>query len=258
MCYTIAYLENKAKKLEARYKGIMPRGWKDKTDTSFLQNELPVYYFVSGFTHPTLPVITRKGIELKTWGLIPFWVKDHANAMDIRKKTLNAVGETVFQKPSFRDAIRSRRCILPVSGFYEWRDEGSFKQPHFIKCKQMTLMSMGCVYDYYTDNDSGEIITGFSILTTPANKLMGHIHNKKQRMPLVIQPKLEGVWIDPSLEESAVRDLIRPFGDEEMEAYPVSRKLNKPREDRNTPDALNPVSYGWPGNTQTGLFDTPV
>lgn len=239
MCYSIAYLEKKAKKLAARYRNILPPDWR----LQFPEEALPVYYFVSGFSYPALPVIHREGISLFEWGLIPFWVKDAAAAERIRKGTLNARGETVCDKPSFRDSIYSRPCLLPVSGFFEWREVNKKKYPYFIRMKEMDVFSLGCIYSSWTDKQTGELHHTFSILTTPANDLMEKIHNTKKRMPLIIPPPEEAYWVDSGKSREAIRSCIRPYEGKDLEAYPVSRILNDSRQERNTPQALQEVPY---------------
>ncbi len=277
MCYSIAYLEKKAQKLAERYKDFFPADWSDQHEQAASAaradqalhveslhpdermvgsglvtgyDELPVYYFVSGFAHPFLPVIGRHGIHLYQWGLVPFWVKDAGFADDIRTKTLNAMGETVFEKPSFRDSIRTRRCLLPVSGFYEWRELNKVKYPYFIGVKDEILFSLGCIYASWTDRSTGEIRNTFSILTTVANPLMEEIHNVKKRMPLIIGRGDEAAWVDPELGAGEIKQLIRPFDEGQMTAYTVSRALNNPKNERNIPAALEKVEY-----PELGLYD---
>ena len=135
MCYNISYIEKRAEKYVERFSEILQH---DGNDQLKLFETLPNYYFVSGFSHPELPIIKEDGIGFYRWGLIPFWVKDADYAKDIRTKTLNAVGETVFEKPSFRAAVSKKRCILPINGFYEWRDFNKKKYPYFIKVMNKT------------------------------------------------------------------------------------------------------------------------
>lgn len=269
MCYSIAYLERKAKKLAERYKDLLPADWSDLygTDTeeaeeieetaapavrqafplkvheTGTQDELPVYYFVSGFAHPLLPVIRHDGIFLHQWGLVPFWAKDAAVADDIRTKTLNAMGETVFEKPSFKGSILSKRCLLPVSGFFEWREVNKVKYPYFIRLRDEGLFSLGCIYASWTDKQTGEIRDTFSILTTPANPLMEKIHNLKKRMPLIISRSNEVAWADPQLDAAGIRNLIRPLDETLMTAHTVSRMVNNPRNERNIAEVLEEVHY---------------
>lgn len=239
MCYNIAYLERKRYKLAERYKEVV-----SPDDISIIQNEeLPLYYFVSGFSHPRLPVISNEGISLREWGLIPFWSKDEEFASKIRNQTLNAVGETVFQKPSFRSVIRKNRCLLPVSGFFEWREVNKIKYPYFIKVKNEALFSLGCIYDDWVNKDTGEKIETFSIITTPANPLMASIHNNKKRMPLIIPKSAEKQWTDNNLDEKRINELIMPFPESDMHSHTVSQEVNNPRNERNTPDAIKEFRY---------------
>src|SRR5665647_1935027 len=99
-------------------------------------------YFVSGFIHPQLPIVKHDGIFLYEWGLIPFWIKDHTAAKNIQNMTLNAVGETIFEKPSFRNSITTKRCLLGINGFYEWRNLTKVKYPYFIHTKSGDLFSL--------------------------------------------------------------------------------------------------------------------
>ena len=101
MCYNIAYMEKKLLKYAERYKEVLP----DNAVRQVIQDESPTYYFVSGFSHPQLPIVKHDGIFSFEWGLIPFWIKDTKAAKDIQDMTLNAVGKTVFEKPSFRNSI---------------------------------------------------------------------------------------------------------------------------------------------------------
>lgn len=243
MCYSVAYLEKKQSRLIERYRNMLPPEWKDPSYTINKADELPVYYFLSAFVHPSLPVITAGGVRLMEWGLIPFWVKDEDKASKIRKGTLNAVGETVFEKPSYRGTIRSKRCILPVSGFFEWRDYKGKKYPYYISVKNQDLFSLACIFDSWTNKQSGEIIDSFSIITTPANRMMEVIHNRKKRMPLILPLESEQVWIDPHLDEQEILRLIKPVDSNQMEAYPVSRRLNYAGNDRNTPEAIREQNY---------------
>lgn len=243
MCYSIAYLEKKAKKLAERYKDFFPSDWSEGHEKFADDSNLPVYYFVSGFSHPQLPVIKQDGLHLHQWGLIPFWSKDTAFADSIRSKTLNAKGETVFEKPSFRSSIVSKRCLLPVSGFFEWREVNKVKLPYFIKLRDDELFSLGCLYESWTDRQTGEVRDTFSIITTAANPLMEKIHNVKKRMPLIIAREDETAWVDPSLGKTGIRKLIKPYYEGGMLAYPVSRFLNNPRNERNVPEALKAVVY---------------
>ncbi len=252
MCYSISFLERKASKLLQRYSGILPPSWKENLKTEGIPENLSHYYFVSGFIHPVLPVIKHSGPDMLFWGLIPHWAKDGVAADKIRKGTLNAVGETVSQKPSFRKSFRSNRCVLPVSGFFEWRAIHNAKYPYYIYPAEEAHFSLGCIYDTWTDQSTGEIIKTFSIITTPANPLMAEIHNRKKRMPFILKTEQIASWIDPASPNDQILSMIAPLDEKEMCAHPVSRDLNYANKERNTPAAIKEHHYPELPSLSTG------
>ena len=235
MCYTVSNIERKSNEYFERYKLFLPPG-------SQLP-ELPVFYFVSGFSHPLLPLITHEKIGLYEWGLIPFWIKNELDATDISNKTLNAVSETVFEKPSFRKSVLSQRALLGIRGFFEWRELNKLKYPYFIFSKENALFSLGCIYENWIDKETGEERRTFSILTTAANALMEKIHNTKKRMPLILSPKDEAMWINPTIEKDTIRSLIKPYQGNDLEAYTISKDASNSRNNRNLPSILDRVNY---------------
>jgi putative SOS response-associated peptidase YedK len=239
MCYNLAFLERRMQKYDERYKDVLPPDLIKRT----LTDELTVYYFVSGFSHPLMPIVKHDGIFHFEWGLIPVWNKDSNTAKEIQVKTLNAVGETVFEKPSFRKSIKTQRCLLGISGFYEWREINKEKYPYFIYTKSSDIFSLGCIYENWVDNQTGEIRNTFSILTTPANPLMERIHNIKKRMPLILSIADEKKWIDPDLTKEEITKLIKPYSETDMTAYTVSRMINSARNNRNVPEIMEEVEY---------------
>jgi putative SOS response-associated peptidase YedK len=239
MCFNIAYVEKSEKKFKDRFHGLFP----DLGSQLPLFEHQPVYYFVSGFSHPVLPVITANGIDFYRWGLIPSWVKNAKQAKEIAARTLNAVGETVFEKPSFRNSIRSKRCILAVNGFYEWREFNGKKYPYLIQMKDKELFSLGCIYENRLDKTTGEILNTFSIITTPANPLMEMIHNNKKRMPLILPRENEIKWIDPDLKKEEIQSLIVPLDKKLMTSHTVSTNANSSRNNRNVSEIMNEVIY---------------
>jgi putative SOS response-associated peptidase YedK len=239
MCYNVAYIESKIAKYAQRYKEVLPIDF-EKTAP---QNSLPTYYFVSGFAHPQLPIIKHDGLFLFEWGLIPSWAKDNNTANQISAITLNAMGETVFEKPSFKNCITTQRCLLGISGFYEWQESNKEKIPYFIKTKSNELFSLACIYDSWIDPVSGQHHNTFSILTCPANPLMQSIHNIKKRMPVILSTENEKHWIDPALNSAQIKELIAPYNQNDMTAYKVSKKLNSAKNNRNVPESMLKVDY---------------
>jgi len=171
------------------------------------------------------PVITGEEtqvINFQEWGLIPSWVKDVETAKKIRFQTLNARSETVFEKPSFRNSIKTRRCLIPSTGFYEWQHEGKKKIPWFIGIKDTDIFSMAGIWDEWVNLDTGEIFRGFSILTTKANSIMEKIHNTKKRMPVILLPEYERDWLKSDIDEKKVQDLCTSVEDKWVNATILS------------------------------------
>lgn len=154
------------------------------------------------------------------WGLIPSWAKDAT----IGNKLANARGETVADKPSFRSAFKSRRCIIPASGFYEWKTEQGVKQPWYINLKSGDPMAFAGLWEVWHPKE-GETVVTCCIITTAANTLMEPIHD---RMPVILDPEQWGTWLSPN-ERHAVRllPMICSHEAESMQAWPVSRELNR-------------------------------
>lgn len=178
------------------------------------------HFKITGFVFPSLPVVANDDpsrIQMMDWGLIPRWTKDRAKADELRKMTLNARSETLFEKPSFRDAIAKRRALLPVNGFVEWRHEGKLKIPHYVHMHDESLFTLGCIWEEWTDTVSGELSTTFSIVTTEANELMSYVHNVKQRMPLIIEPHVREHWL-ASDDRDELERIMRPLADGQLEA----------------------------------------
>lgn len=155
---------------------------------------------VSGFDFPKLPIINKNDpntFQFYQWGLIPSWAKNK----DIRKHTLNARIETINQKPSFKN-VTSNRCILPVTGFYEWKwldPKGSVKEKYLIKTKNEVIFALAGLFDHWIDSKTGEKTSSFTLLTTEANPLMAEIHNTKKRMPLILKPNTEQYWLEEGI-----------------------------------------------------------
>jgi putative SOS response-associated peptidase YedK len=154
------------------------------------------------------------------WGLIPFWAKEK----DIRYRMINARAETVSEKPAFRNAFKKHRCIIPADGFFEWKEEErGGKQPYFIRFKSKEPMGFAGLWDHW----EGEAIDSCSIIVTTANAFMADIHD---RMPVILPETHYDAWLDPTNRQpQSLLPLLRPFPEGELEAYPVSRAVNNPR-----------------------------
>jgi putative SOS response-associated peptidase YedK len=172
---------------------------------------------INGFAHPLLPVLcvdNGRSLNLYQWGLLPFWAKDRS----IAKNTLNAKSETIFELPSFRNSIPKYRCIIPVTGFYEWKHIGKEKIKHFIHPKEQPFFNLAGIYSLWKDPATNDTIKTFSIVTAEANELMAEIHNTKKRMPLIIDNRNIDAWIDPTLNKEGIISLMQPCDDSQMQA----------------------------------------
>ncbi len=185
-----------------------------------------------------VPVITNEGsrrIEKMRWGLVPFWAKD----IKIGSRMINARGETVAEKPAFRASFKSRRCLIPATGFYEWLREGKSKTPMLIRLKGGGYFSMAGLYDRWRNPD-GDTVSSFTIITTGPNELMSSIHD---RMPVILPEEAEAAWINLEVDSAdELKPFIRPFPAASMEAYEVSGAVNSAKNDG--PELIEPVASG--------------
>ena len=177
----------------------------------------------------TIPIVragkaTPRECALVRWGLVPSWAKDEK----MGARMINARGETVAEKPSFRSAVKSRRCLIPASGFYEWVRTGESKQPHFIHFADGRPFAFAGLWETWLKGDGGSLDTCTIITTTP-NGLIADLHD---RMPVILPPSHFAEWLEPQpLVPERLQDLLVPHPPEGMEAYPVSTYVNKPAND---------------------------
>lgn len=177
-------------------------------------------YHVNAFNFPKYPVVTTsEEVQVYNWGLIPFWTRTEPEK--IRAMTLNARAETLFTKPSFREPIRMKRCLVPSTGYFEWRHEGKSKIPYYIYLKEEPIFSIAGIYDVWTDKETGEQLTTFSIITTTTNSLTDYIHNTKHRMPAILSKENEEKWLNPNLSKAEIDSFLKPFPAEKMDAYRI-------------------------------------
>jgi len=165
----------------------------------------------------------ERSLDPLKWGLIPYWCKDPNGG----RKPINAKAETVATLPTFRDAYRKRRCIVPVDGFYEWKAirGQKAKQPYAIAMKDGSPFGIAGLWENWKDPATGEWIRTFAVVTTDANELVADIHN---RMPAILAPDDYDRWLS---EEPDPRDLLRPFPADLMRMWPISTRVNKPEND---------------------------
>lgn len=165
------------------------------------------------------------------WGLLPGWVEDPKDWPTL----INARAETLDRKPAFEDAFRFRRCLVPADGFFEWRREGSGKQPYFVRTAEEGPMAFAGLWERWTGAD--EPVESCAIVTTDANEMLARIH---ERMPVILDEKARERWMDPRLKtREALTELLRPFPSERLVAYPVSRAVN--RTDAEGPECIEPL-----------------
>ena len=158
------------------------------------------------------------------WGLVPSWSTDPSKGASL----INARSETVAEKPSFRHAIKKTRCIVPVSGFYEWTHAGTEKHPHYIQLSDKSPMALAGIWEHWKSPDGTSLET-FSILTTSANRLISALH---ERMPVILQPDAYGLWLDRNLlNPQHLVPLYEPYPDELMAYYKVPDLVNNPKFD---------------------------
>ncbi|WP_242929555.1 SOS response-associated peptidase [Pontibacter vulgaris] len=182
-----------------------------------------------------LPIVTSDKpdqVQLFSWGLLPHWSKDGNSKI----KPINARAETLLDKPSFRELINSKRCLVPADGFYEWRTSTAGKLPYRFLLKSEELFSFAGLWDTWADTETGEVLNTFTIITTQANELVKPTHD---RMPLILAPKNEDHWLDKNSSNTLLLDLLRPFPAAEMKAYAVSPLVNSVM--NNTPAILIPA-----------------
>jgi len=190
----------------------------------------------SGFSYSNWPIIKGSAqnftIENAHWELIAPWVKTSQEVQAGREKfnTLNATAERLLESKLFKPAALNNRCLVLSSGFYEWRHykpAGAKKEiayPYFISLKEQPLFYIAGIYQPWTDKETGETMDTFSIVTTKANALMEQIHNKKKRMPTILNEAQAAEWISPNVSESKIMELASCSIDESiMSAYTLDK-----------------------------------
>lgn len=249
MCYNARYLLEKALK-RARY-------FKQHSDIEYYEKAIEKYdeqYQVSGYTHPR--VIIYKNDEpyqpkLATWGLIPHWVKDSKAAKDIWNKTLNARGESIFEKPAFRDSAKHKRCLIPIAGYFEHQHYKGKKYPYYISRTDEEPLNLAGLWSEWVNRESGEILQTCSIITTSAREhpLLSKIHNNPKlpepRMPVLLDEEHVEEWLKPYKTENdkmALQNLLLPDTKIELNAHTV-KPLSGKNSVGNTPESSEEFVY---------------
>lgn len=168
------------------------------------------------------PETGERTLDALTWGLIPSWVKDAKGG----RKPINAKAETVASLPSFRNAYRKRRCLLPIDSFFEWKGVKGDKQPYAVGMKTGEPFALAGIWENWKPPGSEEWQRTFAVITTEANALMSSIHD---RMPVIIPAEAYERWLSPL--EPDPRDLLVPYPSDPMMLWPVSRRVNKVQND---------------------------
>jgi len=162
----------------------------------------------------------KRQFSLMRWGLLPSWVKDPTTFSLV----INARGETAIDKPAFRAAMKRRRCLIPVDGFYEWRAGGARKQPYFIHAKTDAPLAFAGLWETWTGPNGEELDTA-AIVTTTANRTLAPIHD---RMPVIVAPEAFDLWLNAAEVDTATASaLIAPAPDDLLIAWPVSIEVNR-------------------------------
>lgn len=190
---------------------------------------------------PTQPIAVmrlfegRRELALLRWGLIPGWVKDPRTFALL----FNARGESVLDKPAFRSAMRYRRCLIPFDGFYEWRQKGARKQPHYIRARDGRPMAFAGLWESWIGPNGEEMETAV-IVTTAANRELAPLH---ARMPVIVAPEAFDLWLDhKNVDAETAAALIAPAREGMLEVYPVSDAVNKAAND--SAALIEPVAEG--------------
>jgi putative SOS response-associated peptidase YedK len=190
---------------------------------------------------PTQKIITvikhnnENKLEKLHWGLVPFWAKD----ISIGSRMINARAETVSQKPSFRNAFRKRRCLIPADGFYEWKGEKGNKQPYYVSIPSGEPFSFAGLWETWTDKETGEesVYKSCTIITTAASESIREIHH---RMPVILDPKFHEKWLNADIQDpKALQVIINDGIIHNMSFYPVSKLVNSVK--NNDPNCIKPV-----------------
>lgn len=209
---------------------------------------------------PTQPVgIVRNSDQgsrefaLVRWGLIPSWSKDPSQFSTL----INARSETAAEKPSFRGAMRHRRCLVPTDGFYEWTGQAGAKRPHLICLRSHAPFALAGLWEHWLGADGSEIQT-MAILTTGANAEVAAVHD---RMPVILQAKDYARWLDVrGGTAETVLDLLHPLGEGSLEIIEINPKLNNPRNEGpelHAPASSTPPPHRTPGPDET-ILKTPT
>ena len=212
----------------------------ERFGATFYSDDLERYNPLPNFNvAPThmCPIITSDDtdkIHLFRWGLIPFWAKD----VKIGYKMINARMETITVKNTFAAAFRSRRCLVPMDGFYEWKKVGKEKIPYRIRTKHQEIFTSAGLWESWRSKED-EVIHSFTIITLPANDFMSSIHD---RMPAIFSKEEERQWLDPKLTKEQALNLLIQYPSDDMYAYQVGDKVGNVR--HNDPSLIEPLVNG--------------
>jgi len=217
------------------------------------------WHQVSGFSHPKLIIYTEANSAplVATWGLIPGWIKNEKAKVQIWNSTINARGETIFEKASFRDSAKFKRCLVYLDGFYEHHHHEGKTYPFYISRKDGQPMPVAGLWSEWIDKETESKIISFTIVTTDANQIMSRIHNNPKlngpRMPVILPEELSNNWLNKSLGQQDVMQLILPFDDNLLTAHTVSRISGKTATG-NVPEASTEIVYSELFNKGRNLF----
>ncbi len=175
----------------------------------------------------------ERTLEALRWSLLPSWSKEKT----LKYPTLNARGETIAEKPTFKKPFERSRCIIPNDGFYEWKKIGKDKEPYLIFLKDKTPAAFAGLWDRWKDHSTGEIIDSCTIITTEANELVHPIH---ERMPVFLDAKDFDEWLDPNNNDTrSLQRFIKPYDADLMSCYRVGKDVGSVKNNR--PDLLESI-----------------
>ena len=221
-----------------RYALAFIRGFRTRFEVIDMQAQLEPRFNIA----PTeeAPVIVRDGGKralMMRWGLIPSWAKD----VKIGNRLINARCESLTSKPAFRAALKRRRCLVPATGFYEWRKEVSGKIPFYIHLKDNSMFAFAGLHERWISKE-GETVRSFTIVTSPPNSLAATLHN---RMPAILDSEGEDMWLkEGQLSDTELERILMPVAGSRMEMHEVSTGINKAGND--SPKLIEPVLRAHP------------